>query len=964
MEYSPQRAAQSAYLATSTLFNPIESTAEHHSTRSNDIRFTFRDFAAESWDEHQRDVLASHRWLESFIENVQAAGAARSKGARCVCCPSPPPSVSRLAFRHRAALTHAFPTRPIMSELMKTPGRKRMGTNTTNTTAKKDPVATLLFPPSRTRYSPAKTTLDKENGPSSFSSLSPERKMFSPASKGKGRAPPSPMRGQSNAASKVFADVVESPIVPTDTPLSASAQRAVELAEQLAQEVEVPEAAMKGSEEEDAVFVAAVEELSTPKAALLASEEDDEDEDDAAIDSQPAESLATEDQANLSIIGEEEEEEDSQSRCSLSNAAGAPLPPRVSPALVPASSLVIPETQFSAAPESSPMAQAATLPQAPAVVPRPSDTISPRPSSSSSLLASLPDADADIEVDVPLNDLPSSLRTNPLSSASLPLSSSTRTPGETTARFGNSSFSAARIGSSSPPHVGTLSVGPNRAPKSSGPMGAGRAQLNFVGLPKKSLGLGLGLGRSMTGLQGWSESQGSQSSQSSTAALFGSSSQPSSSQTQTQATSVGAGLSSTNSVASVVPPSTTAGGVKRKSLTVPEVPNKIARTDPEEAASKARREAMVSRLQSMAARQSVAARSSVSTNATGLFGLGGPKSLGASSSAPMVLPATTVVAPASTLPTPAPTPVEPTFAVAAPSLPPKITAAPLQAPKSPVPAPAPPTKASLLPPTLVRRTSVNDLVKAFERNSDSRLPSPVKPPMTCARSRSPPLSPSSHHAFPSAIARPASPPPAAAPRMVLRSPPRAIVNSTRSPPRVAKRVVEESTTPKGSPVGTSRSILQQLAVAEKEVEVEEPVRRIREVVSRAESEEEEEDGDDEAEAKLAPLPARLDLRSDEEMEVDEAEEREVEEMVVEKGRGAFASAMDARREVVVVEEAAVVKVAVKKTVVKVSPTKMVMPGMFGAAHSEEEEDNSIEVIEPSQLVRVSLSLFRFLWDRR
>ena len=139
-----------------------------------------------------------------------------------------------------------------------------------------------------------------------------------------------------------------------------------------------------------------------------------------------------------------------------------------------------------------------------------------------------------------------------------------------------------------------------------------------------------------------------------------------------------------------------------------------------------------------------------------------------------------------------------------------------------------------------------------------------------------------------------------------------------------------------------------------EAEVEEPVRAIREVVSRVESD--EEDGDEEEEVKLAPLPARLDVRSDEEMEVDEAEEREVEEMVVEKGRGAFASAMEVRRDVVV-EEAVVVQVAVKKTVVKASPTKMVMPGMFGAAHSEEEEDNSIEVIESSQLVR-PFSFFR------
>jgi hypothetical protein len=193
------------------------------------------------------------------------------------------------------------------------------------------------------------------------------------------------------------------------------------------------------------------------------------------------------------------------------------------------------------------------------------------------------------------------------------------------------------------------------------------------------------------------------------------------------------------------------------------------------------------------------------------------------------------------------------------------------------------------------------------------------------------------------ISRIASPP-ASAPRMALRSPPRVPVVS-KSPTRVAKIAapfVSLSTTPQGSPSSTAaRSILQQLArsppVAPVEVQEEEEM-EIREVVRLSDARTSSGSAPDDSEEGLVALPSPLPAEDEEEMDADD---ESVVELLVEKGRGALVSAMEA----VVVEKARIV-------VGKASPSKIVMPGTFGMQDTEEEEgDESIEIIDPKTLVR-------------
>ncbi|KAK4333864.1 Inner centromere protein, ARK-binding domain protein [Rhodotorula toruloides] len=483
------------------------------------------------------DYADAHRWMDSFFEKLAPKGQQKAGG-------------SRLA----------------MSELMKTPGRKRVATassaHRTLPSSKKDPVATLLFPaPASPKRSPA---TGKENSPAASSGQSSSRRMLSPLgqvpslNKAKAVSPlraPSPRTfGANNQSARNSPAPVES--------TSAADVKALDFAPPL--ELDEPEP-----------FELPAHELSN---VMEEDEEEDEDEEEEARQVSnvltkkeeavlpAAAKLDEEEKANLSIIGEEEEDEDT------STGSVVTAPSTQPPSLVGAPS-IISETQFSQPHAASPK---------PA---EPARALSPQSRSVSGASSIAPEADTE-EMSVPLNDAPSTLRSEALASS---LSSSTlRTPGgSSTSRFTLGTYSAAKLGSiglgSSPPPTAPATVGPAIASSRISTGGAAPRQLNFVGLPKKSLGHGLGLGRNW--LASGSDSQGSTASQTSSA--------PSVPAEQAQSGS-----------------STATGATKRKSLEAADVANKAPKLsqvpagDIEQDEARKRREALANRIQSMQARQS------------------------------------------------------------------------------------------------------------------------------------------------------------------------------------------------------------------------------------------------------------------------------------------------------------------------------------------------------------------------
>ncbi|BGP07844.1 hypothetical protein JCM10049v2_003687 [Rhodotorula toruloides] len=482
------------------------------------------------------DYADAHRWMDSFFEKLAPKGQQKAGG-------------SRLA----------------MSELMKTPGRKRVANATSAhravASSRKDPVATLLFPaPASPKRSPA---TGKENSPAASSGQASSRRLLSPLGQGSSlneakavsplRAPSPRKFGANNQSARNSPAPVES------TP--AVDVKALDFAPPL--DLEEPEP-----------FELPVHELSN---VMEEDEEEDEDEEEARQVSNvltkkeeaalpAAAKLDEEERANLSIIGEEEEDEDT------STGSVVTAPSTQPPSLVGAPS-IIPETQFSQPHPASPK---------PA---EPARAMSPQPRSVSGASSVAPEADTE-EMSVPLNDAPSTLRSEALSSS---LSSSTlRTPGgSSTSRFTLGTYSAAKLGSiglgSSPPPTAPATVGPAIASSRISTGGAAPRQLNFVGLPKKSLGHGLGIGRNW--LASGPDSQGSTASQTSSA--------PSTAAEPAQSGST-----------------TATGAVKRKSVDGADAAHKAPKLsqvpagDIDQDEARKRREALANRIQSMQARQS------------------------------------------------------------------------------------------------------------------------------------------------------------------------------------------------------------------------------------------------------------------------------------------------------------------------------------------------------------------------
>lgn len=743
---------------------------------------------------------------------------------------------------------------------MKTPGRKRVVANVTNAAStnsnrvvEKPPCATLLFPAPPIRA--VTQEVDKEN----TTARSPGFQYLSPATKGKARGvSPSPIRLDSPRRALAPFGMTRSTggVLSKEVRAGSPAPRSISKVERVVSpskadvsaDLSLINAAQLASAFEDAA------EAEANGIVAVGGIEGGTEEGGEALENGPS-VVTEEDKANLSIIGEEEEDDESLRR-SFSSVSTVPnKSPKKSPLVV--------ETQLSSAAASPIAEQEDPLPLSTAVDTAAASSPLDLPSSSFTSLASSTAVAEDATL-VPLNDAPSSYRnTAPSSSSTTP---SSRTPG-TGPRFGAKSGG---IGSSSPPPAwGNLSVG---AAKSA----SGRPTLNFVGMARR---------RSGTSYGGANEGP-SQSSQ---------------------------------------PPSTTPGPApKRKSLSGPDVPNKLPRTEAavvsttEGDASKARREALASRLQNMGA-----GRNSVAPRVSNTVGVGSllVNKLAQSTNVPFA-----------------------PIVDAAPPLPPKSTTTSTGFMPTKASIPTPIVSAALSKPILARRTSVTELVKTFEA-THSRPPSPSKPSYLVSTStlgtvRSPILSPASPRRVISRIASP----PASAPRMALRSPPRVPVVS-KSPTRVAKIAapfVSLSTTPQGSPSSTAaRSILQQLArsppVAPVEVQEEEEM-EIREVVRLSDARTSSGSAPDDSEEGLVALPSPLPAEDEEEMDADD---ESVVELLVEKGRGALVSAMEA----VVVEKARIV-------VGKASPSKIVMPGTFGMQDTEEEEgDESIEIIDPKTLVR-------------
>lgn len=511
---------------------------------------------------------------------------------------------------------------------MKTPGRKRIaGGNSTNrahlhplaSTAKKDPLATLLFPATSGPSPRSPAHGDKENA---TASSAPQRstpgKMLSPLG---GAAAPvhrlSPMRAVgSPAPSKQRAAPAPKPVSNDKEPEPV---------------VKALDFAALQSVEDDEPAEMPVHDLSN----VMEEEEEAEDEVDKVQD---VSVTVEEEKADLSIIGEEEEEEEGEEGDESTTASAVTA--QSTQTSVVASTSVIAETQFSQPAPASPAA--APVVTAPAALPL-SPPRQQRTVSGASSVA--PEADDMEDVSVPLNDAPSVLRSTAGSDAlRSSLSASTvRTPGNSTSRFGAlGSYSAARTGlGSSPPPTAPSTVGPSSSSLASSARvstggGGGARQINFVGLSKKkSLGLGLGLGRN------WAASMGSSAANDSQGSI-----QSAQASQSTQATTVATASSSTASAHSVIEPAqsgmtTATGATKRKSLAdtvdsahkAPKVDAAPQTAQEQEAAeARKRREALTNRMQSIHNRQSnLGGRASnvAGPNAFASSIFGAPKQLGA-----------------------------------------------------------------------------------------------------------------------------------------------------------------------------------------------------------------------------------------------------------------------------------------------------------------------------------------------
>ncbi|GJN89172.1 hypothetical protein Rhopal_002146-T1 [Rhodotorula paludigena] len=686
---------------------PVES-------RSTELVSSLAVLASSSLQDHITDYADAHRWIDSFFDKIDRKAA-------------PGPGASRPAF----------------TELMKTPGRKRTaGGNAAAhplSTAKKDPLATLLFPSAPSPRSPAHAA-DKENAgasPAPTSRGASPRKLLSPLGASAPRmAVLSPIR-QNSPHTVVSAPSPKKQAVASPRPAktAAPAVKAQDFA---------PQPVLAGVDEED-------ERAEVPVHDLSNVVEEDEEEEEEAEDPAPAAEAEREasvvlvdddDKVNLSIIGEEEEDEDD----SITSAVTAPS---AQPSVV-ADAPVVPETQFTQSIPFSPSSLAAPPPILPAS-PQPQPQL--RTVSGASSVA--PEADAE-EMSVPLNDAPSALRSAPSDALSSSLSSSTvRTPGTSSSRFATGSYSAAKLGTtgaalgSSPPPTAPSTVGPAIASARVSTGGSGPRQINFVGLSKKkSLGLGLGLGR------GWATSMGSSTNDSQSSVPSSGVSQATSTQETTAPSSNG--LSTHNSLheAAQSGATTATGATKRKSLTGPDSASKAPKlsqapqTAQEQEAEEARkrREALANRIHSMQARQShLGGRTS---NVAGPFGSG--SSLFGQTK-PLGAPATSLFHPTSTAP--ANKPVLATSSV----LPPSNTTVNLA------------TVASEGTGSGMRRPSVMERVKSFEQSTTGQEhahpPSPSKIPSAFSSQFSP---------------RAMSPPPAMSPRRVASPTPASPRPLTRS----------------------------------------------------------------------------------------------------------------------------------------------------------------------------------------
>ncbi|KWU46113.1 hypothetical protein RHOSPDRAFT_32107 [Rhodotorula sp. JG-1b] len=599
--------------------------------------------AHDSLRDHISDYADAHRWIDSFFDKLESRATASNGGPR-----------------------------PALSELMKTPGRKRtVGANATNhaaaghslASAKKDPLATLLFADAGSAR--AHSPHDKENS------------TFSATGSGTGtRTSPrkllSPLAAAATASSRTGKPAA-SPIRLSPRPALATASKE----KTKAQSAPVPEPAPA---QEPVVEVASVEPEQPTRPVAEPPVQEEPEPTTIVLDV-----VEKEVKADLSIIGEEEEEDAAEVASSF----------RASEA---ATSLVM-ETQLS-----QPIANtSAQLP--------PRSVLSP-PRNVSNASSVAPEADAEEDHTVPLNDAPSTLRSADLSSSLS--ASTTRTPGSSTSRFTLGTYSAGKLGGlgigSSPPPAGTApaTAGGRLANPRISSGGPAPRQLNFVGLPKKSLGHGLGLGR------GWNNQSGSNvgDSQSSTGtsnkSVTLSDSAPATDVEVEQATTV-----------------TASGSTKRKSITGPDLANKTPKlAEPaltEQELKRKRYEELNNRMQSLQARQSVLGGRA--SNVAGPFGanaiFGANKPFGGSSSS--------------------------LFQSTAPLASAKTTVGATQSTAVPASAPAPeaPQAAN------ARRPSVMERVRSFESNTTGaesmHPPSPSKIPSALAAN--------SHH-----VARPTSPP--------------------------------------------------------------------------------------------------------------------------------------------------------------------------------------------------------------
>ncbi|SCZ99582.1 BZ3500_MvSof-1268-A1-R1_Chr3-1g06121 [Microbotryum saponariae] len=914
---------------------------DHHDhDQVHDVRHTLRKLALSTWQDHQQDVIDSHRWLEGFLESVQLA--------------------------HTQAAHQGI--KPAMSELMKTPGRKRTAANhgsalqqnnqhSLGSAARhstKDPVATLLFPnaaqprflhqggkENSLRLSPApRSPLGSPRGSPGGSAAPPSR--IAQAKSPLRTASPRPALLKSTQAVRTlsaisamspptsagkmaidFAMDIDSPARPSKTSSASSKSKS---ASKATAEPATPVLSSSKSyamqDEDDVVFdaiaaAAAMEQDDVP----LESEADLDDQEDATAVLDAAAN------AELSMIGEEEEEleDDHRSIAESYRTAVSQYP----------GSIISTATSSQA---SAPRLSTGRSQGSQRVV-----------SSSASSIAE----EADADTAVPLNDAPSSLRNataTPLASSTSsshppPSTGTTQTPGggaASTFSYSVGSYSAAKVGSLG---LGNSPQASNASRKSIGNNGPPKP-LKFVSIPKKSLGLGL--------VRNWATSSATTDSQQSL---------------NSQASSIGQVLSSAATT------TTATGATKRKSMNDDSTAPPSKRMDAESATSPPAASgvnSLMNRMREMQSRQSTV--SGVSSRLSGISG---------SSSfvhKPLSNNLSLSVAAMSTTTTNGTAPSAPATSVAQ-------TQAPASVPAISAPAPRP---------------SVMDRVKSFERTASptststaSRLPlspsrlgramSPVTRSATAmANTISPPQSPRMGMAsstFGQSMSKIASPPTtvptalvrspriaAAAAKIVSPSPSSPVKTTTtttttttrsspavqpKSPARVADMAMHKmriSTTPKESPPNkpatttTTTTKMTNMSALMKDMDdvassrLNSPVVKTsksglgKSTQTRYEDEEDEEmvrDDEDDDEL-LGQLPPRL--------EHDDADDESDGEgygrgrTVVSQGQGKLAVAMDAEGG------------ALKK-----SQSKTVMPGTFGAEDEEEEEgDRSMEYSEPTK----------------